>query len=84
MHPASLLSCCPSAGVGSPLLTSQDLADLFDPVNASGITPSSVHQLTAALSAGPVPGVLLLPLLLLLLLLDARLLIAGHFPCLRT
>ena len=63
--------------MGSPLLTSQDLADLFDPVNASGITPSSVHQLTAALSAGPVPGALppLLPLLLLLLLV--LLVIAG-------
>jgi hypothetical protein len=45
-------------GVGSPLLTSQDLADLFDPVNATGITPSSIQQLTATLSAGSVPGVL--------------------------
>ena len=43
-------------GVGSPLLTSQDLADLFDPVNATGITPSSIQQLTATLSAGSVPG----------------------------
>jgi hypothetical protein len=51
---------CTSTGVGSPLLTSQDLADLFDPVHATSITPSSVQHLTATLSAGPVPGVLLL------------------------
>jgi hypothetical protein len=66
-----------SAGVGSPLLTSQDLADLFDPVNTAGITPSSVQQLTAALSAGPVPGVLLL---LLPLPFDATLADCRRYP----